>query len=314
MHTTNIIGFLLAVALVISLYILLLIRSYRQSQKYKVIKTAYATLHQDTTEPAREFSAFGMFCFKVIKMLGIDLETTRRQRYAELGRAGLLKDNALSIFLFFRWVIQPLFLIVAFTSILIIMLNKPTDGLSMALLSKFLIIGVFGYLGIRLENMVFNYLRKKRDRALYIGFSDVVDLLMVCVEAGQSLDAAIARITRELVHSNKTVAEELERTRLELSLTADRTQALHNLATRTDSMAFRTLVAALVQSEKYGTNLGDTLKVLSDDFRISRLLAAENKAASVGVKITLPLILGMFVPFLMMIIAPAVINAMNAAM
>ena len=131
---------------------------------------------------------------------------------------------------------------------------------------------------------------------------------MVCVESGLALDAALARVCKELDKAYPHITKELNQTRVELSLLNDRPKALMNLAERTNLIPFRSLVAALIQTEKFGTSLTDTLRVLSEDYRLTRLMNAEQKAGRLPALITIPLILLLMPAFVIVILAPPFIK------
>ncbi len=133
--------------------------------------------------------------------------------------------------------------------------------------------------------------RKKRQSALEQSLPDALDLLVICAEAGLSLDAALKRVADEFSNAVPEISEELFLTAIELSFLPNRRQALLNLAERVDLSDFRGVVATLVQTEKYGTPLAQALRTLSAEFRDHRLLAAEEKAARLPAILTVPMIL-----------------------
>ncbi len=298
--------FILSVIIVVAGYALVAVSAHRKSYKTKTLKAAQQFLDEQQITVTR-LSPFAQFCRAAVRSVGVNAESVKQEQYIELGRAGLLSEASLSYFLFFRSFIQPVFLIAALMIVLPMLINDQTPQ-GMGLLGYIVIVAGLAYVGLNGATMVMRNRTKKRDRSLYLSFPDAVDLLMVCIEAGQSLDSALARICQELRSYHPVITEELDRTRLELGLTTDRIKALNNLAERTNTLGFRSLVAALVQSERYGTNLANTLRVLSDEFRTSRLLNAENKAARVPALMTLPLILFIFFPFIGMIMAPPMIT------
>ena len=163
-------------------------------------------------------------------------------------------------------------------------------------------------LGIMGPDMYLRNAREKREKILTRSFPDALDLLLVCVESGLALDGALARVCKELGRAHPAITQELNRTRLELTLLNDRAQALANLSERTDMLAFRSLVTTLLQSEKFGTSLTDTLRVLSEDFRNTRLMIAEDKAGRLPVLMTIPLITLMMPALFLIILGPAIIN------
>lgn len=150
--------------------------------------------------------------------------------------------------------------------------------------------------------------RQKRMKVLQRSFPDALDLLLVCVESGLALDAALARVCRELGEAHPEITKELNKTRMDLTLLGDREAALNDLAERTGMPAFKALVVALVQSEKFGTSLSDTLRVLADDYRQERLMIAEDKAGRLPSLMTIPMMIFMLPALMLIIIGPAAIK------
>jgi tight adherence protein C len=173
--------------------------------------------------------------------------------------------------------------------------------------------GLFGMLFAALvacyiPNLVLAWRVRVRRRELFESFPDAADLLLVCVEAGQGLDAAMQRIAEEIRHRSVAMAEELYLTNLELRAGAARDQALRNLARRTGIEEVSAFAAMLTQADRFGTSIGDSLRVFSDDLRHKRLTHAEELAAKVPTKMLLPLVLLIFPCVIMVILGPAVIT------
>ena len=165
--------------------------------------------------------------------------------------------------------------------------------------------GGFGYIlpGILLQNMV-----TKRQKEMTKGFPNALDLLVICVEAGLSLEAAFSRVAEEMMDSAPVVAQEFGLSTAELAFLADRRQALENLANRTGLDAVKSLTTALIQSEKYGTPLAQTLRVLSQESRDDRMARAEMKAAALGAKMTVPMMIFILPCMFIVVIGPAIIQ------
>lgn len=150
-----------------------------------------------------------------------------------------------------------------------------------------------------------------RKKVLTLSFPDALDLLLVCVESGLALDAALARVCRELRHVHPEITNELNKTRLELTMLNDREKALLNLGDRTDLVCFKSLIAALLQSEKFGTSLVETLRVLSDDYRQTRMMMAEEVAGKLPTKISVVSIPLLLLALIILITGPAVLKIMS---
>lgn len=146
---------------------------------------------------------------------------------------------------------------------------------------------------------------QKRSHAIRKGLPDALDLLVICAEAGLTVDAAFARVAKELGKAYPELGEEFSLTAIELGFLTDRRQAFENLATRIDLDAIRGVVTTMVQTEKYGTPLASALRVLSAEFRNERMMRAEEKAARLPAIMTVPLILFILPVLFIVILGPA---------
>jgi tight adherence protein C len=152
----------------------------------------------------------------------------------------------------------------------------------------------------------------KRIAKLALALPDALDLLVICAEAGLSLDSAIKRVGTEIAPTSLEMADELTLTGIELSFLPDRSRALQNLVTRTGMAKLRALVNSLVQSERFGTPLANSLRVLSAEFREERMMKAEEKAAKLPAIMTVPMIMFILPALFMVIIGPAALHIMDA--
>lgn len=139
------------------------------------------------------------------------------------------------------------------------------------------------------------------------GLPDVLDLLVICVEAGLSLDQATARTAQELVKAQPAISDELGIVALEQRAGRARSDAWKHLAERTDVEAVRNLVSMLIQAEQFGTSIGKTLRVHSDTLRTKRIQEVEEKAAKLSVKLLFPLVLFIFPSLFLVVLGPAVL-------
>jgi tight adherence protein C len=149
---------------------------------------------------------------------------------------------------------------------------------------------------------------RRRKRGMTEGLPDFLDLLAVCVEAGMGLDGAINRVSDEMRLSNKELSDELKILILEMRAGKLRRDALRNLALRTDLEDMNSLVTLLIQTEKFGTSIAQALRVYADSFRSKRYQRAEEIAAKMPVKLTIPLILFIFPALFVVILGPAIIR------
>jgi tight adherence protein C len=147
-----------------------------------------------------------------------------------------------------------------------------------------------------------------RKREIFESFPDAIDLITVCVEAGLGLDAALARVGEEINLKSPILGEELHLVNLELRAGSSRERALRNLALRTGVEDIDTLVAMLVQSDRFGTSVADSLRVHADGLRTKRRLRAEEAAAKIALKLLFPLIFFIFPSMLLVLLGPAFIS------
>jgi tight adherence protein C len=146
---------------------------------------------------------------------------------------------------------------------------------------------------------------KKRSDAVRKGLPDALDLLVICAEAGLTVDAAFNRVAKELGKAYPELGDEFGLTAIELGFLAERRQAFENLASRVDLEAIRGVVTTMIQTEKYGTPLASALRVLSAEFRNERMMRAEEKAARLPAIMTVPLILFILPTLFIVILGPA---------
>jgi tight adherence protein C len=166
------------------------------------------------------------------------------------------------------------------------------------------------YLGMHSPNLFLKNKIARRQLSIKRAFPDALDLLLICVESGMSIEAAFRRVSEEIGSQSVQLAEELTLTTAELSYLPDRRQAYDNLAQRTGLEGVKAVCLALQQAERYGTPLGTTLRVLAQENRDMRMSEAEKRAAALPPKLTVPMIL-FFLPVLFVVIlGPAAIRVM----
>jgi tight adherence protein C len=167
------------------------------------------------------------------------------------------------------------------------------------------------YAGMHVPLMFLKNRIAKRQLSIKRAFPDALDLLLICVESGMSVEAAFKKVADQIGSQSVPLAEELTLTTAELSYLPDRRQAYDNLAKRTDLEGVKSVCMALQQAERYGTPLAQTLRVLAQENRDMRMAEAEKKAAGLPPKLTVPMIL-FFLPVLFVVIlGPAVIRVMG---
>ncbi len=225
-----------------------------------------------------------------------------RKLRTKLGQAGLRGQAPIVIYVFTRLLLPVVCVIWA---VLVLFVSKKFDldpGVKAALTVAAAFVG-FGLPGLIVRNMI-----QRRRKLMTLGFPDALDLLVICVEAGASIDAAFNRVTEEMALSSPVVAEEFGLTSAELAFFTDRRMALTNLIDRTGLPAVKSLVTALAQSEKYGTSLATSLRVLAQENRDARMMRAEEKAASLPAQLTVPMIVFFLPVIFLVVLGPAAIQ------
>lgn len=213
-----------------------------------------------------------------------------------LKMAGFRSQNALNTFLFARFCLPFLFLIVALVYIFVLgnFADKPL------MVRLFFAIG-FAYVGFYAPNIVVANAVSKRQASIRRAWPDALDLLLICVESGVSMELGMRRVADEVASQSQPLAEKLVLTTAELSFLPDRRVALENLGQRTGLEEVKSVVQALIQADRYGTPIGQALRVLAQESRDQRMTAAEKKAAALPPKLTVPMIL-FFLPVLVAVI------------
>lgn len=196
---------------------------------------------------------------------------------------------------------------VIFTLLVIYIADPDPDPGWMAIISA--LAGIFGYLAPswRVSNR-----RRNRQRAITEGFPDALDLMLVCVEAGQSLDQAIVRVAMEVREGHEVLAEELAIVSSEMRAGKDRPQVLRDFADRTGVPDISAFVTVLVQSAAYGTSISAALRVYAAEMRDKRLMRAEEKGNTLPTKLTLGTMLFTVPPLMLILIGPSVIEILRA--
>ncbi|TFW29731.1 type II secretion system F family protein [Massilia horti] len=163
-------------------------------------------------------------------------------------------------------------------------------------------------LGYYLPNVVLVRVVERRKREVFETIPDALDLLTICVEAGLSLERALVKVAAEIHIKSETLALELQLVLMEMRAGLSKDKALRNFALRTGVDDVDTLVAMLIQSERFGTSIGDSLRVHSENLRTKRRMLAEETAAKIGLKLLFPLIFCIFPTLMMVLLGPAAIQ------
>jgi tight adherence protein C len=220
----------------------------------------------------------------------------------KLAQAGFRGPKPVSTFYFFRFLMPFVFAVV--TAFYLYVVND------FGLLPVQKIAACFFALtaGYYAPNIYISNIAQKRRESIVSAFPDALDLMLICVESGMSIEAAIAKVGAEVGGASIELAEELSLLTAELSYLPERRLAYEGLAKRTNHPGIRSVVTAMIQAERYGTPLGTALRVMAKENRELRLSAAEKKAAALPAKLTVPMIL-FFLPVLFIVImGPAIIK------
>ncbi|MBL8558980.1 MAG: type II secretion system F family protein [Hyphomonadaceae bacterium] len=224
----------------------------------------------------------------------------------KLMQAGLRGPRPVSLFYFARAALPIGFAVAAF-----IYLTVMGEKLAFNGQTQLLIVVGAAAAGFYAPNIYLTNISTKRREAIMQAFPDALDMLLICVESGMSIEMALQRVGQEIAASSIELAEELALTCAELSYLPERRMAYENLARRTNHPGVKSVAMALTQAERYGTPLGSALRVMAKENREMRLSAAEKKAAALPPKLTVPMIV-FFLPVLMMVIlGPAMIQIMT---
>jgi tight adherence protein C len=220
----------------------------------------------------------------------------------KLAQAGFRGPKPVSTFYFFRFVMPFAFAVV--TAFYLYVVN----GFGLLTMQKIAICFLALTAGYYAPNIYISNAAQKRRESIVAAFPDALDLMLICVESGMSIEAAIAKVGSEVGSASMELAEELSLLTAELSYLPERRLAYEGLARRTNHPGIRSVVTAMIQAERYGTPLGAALRVMAKENRDLRLSAAEKKAAALPAKLTVPMIV-FFLPVLFIVImGPAIIK------
>ncbi|RYG19345.1 MAG: type II secretion system F family protein [Caulobacteraceae bacterium] len=223
----------------------------------------------------------------------------------QMAQAGYRGPKPLTTFYFFRFASPFVFLIVAaFYMFVIKIVDWPT-------MNKVTLVMGAAVAGFYAPNLYLKNRITKRRTSIMQAFPDALDLLLICVEAGMSIEAAITKVSQEMGPSSVDLAEELSLLSAELSYLPERRMAYENLGKRTNHPGVKSVATAMTQAETYGTPLATALRVMAKENRDLRLSAAEKKASALPAQLTVPMIL-FFLPVLFIVIlGPAILNVID---
>ncbi len=238
------------------------------------------------------------------------LKLTGRERtdgtQMRLLRAGMRSPDALVVYLFCRMVLPLVFAVAAILIFYVLKLVQFSDLMNLVCAAGLVLVGFMA------PDLYLSNVTQRRQLVLQHALPEGLDLLTVCAEAGLSLDASLQRVARELGNLSPELAYEFNLTSVELAFLPNRNQAFDNLSERTDMPSMRGLVNTLRQTEKYGTPLANSLRVLSSEFRNERLLKAEEKGARLPAMMTVPMMVFILPTLFVVILGPGALRIMDA--
>jgi tight adherence protein C len=223
----------------------------------------------------------------------------------KLANAGFRSDSAVAVYLGLRFVT-----LIACT-VLALGIFLPKYGMTYSALKPIVVAAGFGFY---LPSIILWFLRKKRQEEIFLSLPDALDLLVVCVESGLGLDAAMRKVCDEMKDHAKVISEELSLANFQLQMGRPRREVLHDLGVRTGVDDVRSLAAILIQADRFGSSIAQALRVQSDSMRTRRKQLAEEKAAKTAVQLIFPLVLFIFPGIFVVLVGPAAISIMNTMM
>ena len=272
------------------------------SERERIRQRERARLNEEKTNIRQEPK---VYMKNVVEKLNLRRALLDEKTTDQLTMAGYRGQGPLVAFLFARFVVPLIILAVAL--IYLFFIGNYAQPASVKLL---IALGV-AYLGFYMPNIFVRNAIGKRQQSIRRAWPDALDLLLICVESGMSIEAAFKKVSIEIGSQSIPLAEELSLTTAELSYLQDRRLAYENLGKRTGLEGVKAVVTSLIQAERYGTPIGTALRTLSDESRKMRMLEAEKKAAALPPKLTVPMIV-FFLPVLVaVIVTPAAIQIMD---
>lgn len=237
--------------------------------------------------------------FNIAKLVGS--EDSREK----LGRAGLRGQTPVIVFMFFRFVMPFILFAAALLYLFFVTHFAWSDTMKLGAAVAAALLGFY------LPDLFVSNLIARRQESIMGAFPDALDLLLICMESGMSIELAFGKVSAEIGQASCELAEEFALTTAELSYLPDRKQAFENLTKRCNHPGVKAVATALNQAERYGTPMGQALRACALENREMRMSAAEQKAASLPAKLTVPMIL-FFLPCLFVIIlGPAIMKVMR---
>jgi tight adherence protein C len=222
-----------------------------------------------------------------------------------LANAGFRSESAAGIFQGIRVVSFVTFTLIGVVLFVVMKVQLPATPKVLDIDTGIIFFIAFGMF---LPNVILWYLKSQRQMAIFLTLPDALDLMVVCVESGLGLDAALRRVTDEMKDHAKVLCEELALANFQLQMGRPRREVLHDLGVRTGVDDVRSLAAILIQADRFGSSIAQALRVQSDSMRTRRRQYAEEKAAKTAVQLIFPLVLFIFPGIFVVLVGPAAIQ------
>lgn len=267
----------------------------RARERAKLAANKRASLRQDSSG----------FSQRLVDKFNLRKALADENTFLNLKMAGYRKQSHIYVFLFFRLVLP--FVMMLFATIYIFGIGD----IQRPFMVKVVMVLFVGFAGFYAPNIFVKNKISKRQLSIKRAWPDALDLMLICVESGMSIEASFEKVSQEIGVQSPELAEELVLAKAELAYLQVRSQAYENLATRTGLEGVKAVSLALNQAEQYGSSIAGSLRVLSQENRDMRMAEAEKKAASLPPKLTVPMII-FFLPVLFMVLlGPAMIRVME---
>jgi len=280
------------------------------TRRLQAVMAVRASLQADIARPkghdARRLDEGALSVMsRVVKGLHL-LKTSQTEKISsQLAQAGWRTRNGLIVFLFMKAVLP---IILALGSLAFVSM---TPLFAVPVVGQMVVGAIAAVVGFYAPDILTKNATQRRIQEIQKALPDALDLLVICAEAGLSLDAALTRVADEIGRSGPELADEFSLTAVELGFLPNRRDALENLMKRCPLPEIRGVVATLSQTEKYGTPLANALRVLSGEFRNNRMMRAEEKAARLPATLTVPLVLFVLPSLFVVLLGPAILRAID---
>jgi tight adherence protein C len=270
----------------------------RRKALYQASRESLVNKPKDTAMSAQESMAI---FYRVQKLTG-EMGEKARDKMLQAG----IRNPAAP----FKFMIAQLILPLVFCGIAMMFIwgakEPPSNMITMCILFGAILVGY------KLPDILVQNMRQKRQQEINLAFPDSLDMMLICVQGGIGLEQTIDRVAREVAEHSEVLAEELGILSAEMAMLNDRRQALQDFARRVGSGAAKSFATALIQAEQYGTSISQAMRVMSDELRDMRMAAAEQKAAALPPKLTVPMILFFLPSLFVIILGPAGLQAAAA--